>query len=131
MNILNYINGELIGGQEDEWLDNFNPATGEKYGRIPDSSKEDVELAWKAAHDAFPAWSALKQEERSRYLLRIAELIEVHQEKLALAESADNGKPLSLARRMDIPRASDNFRFYGTAALHMHSETYDMGEQGS
>jgi aminomuconate-semialdehyde/2-hydroxymuconate-6-semialdehyde dehydrogenase len=130
MNILNYINGELIGGQEDEWLDNFNPATGEKYGRIPDSSKEDVELAWKAAHDAFPAWSALKQEERSRYLLRIAELIEVHQEKLALAESADNGKPLSLARRMDIPRASDNFRFYATAALHMHSETYDMGEQG-
>lgn len=130
MNILNYINGNLIEPSDGLWLDNYNPATGQKYGKIPDSGAEDVALAWEAARDAFPAWSALTQEERSRYLLKIADLIEVHQEKLVLAESTDNGKPLNLARRMDIPRASDNFRFYATAALHLHSETYDMGNAG-
>lgn len=130
MNILNYINGNLIEPSEGLWLDNYNPSTGQKYGKIPDSGEEDVALAWEVARDAFPAWSALTQEERSRYLLKIADLIEVHQEKLALAESTDNGKPLNLARRMDIPRASDNFRFYATAALHLHSETYDMGNAG-
>jgi aminomuconate-semialdehyde/2-hydroxymuconate-6-semialdehyde dehydrogenase len=130
MNILNYINGEFKEPEEGDWLENFNPATGHKYGQIPDSSSGDVEAAYQAAKAAFPAWSGLTQQERSNYLLKIADLIEVHQEKLAMAESTDNGKPLSLARRMDIPRASDNFRFYATAALHTHSETYDMGKQG-
>jgi len=130
MKILNYINGILQEPVNDNWLENYNPATGLKYGEIPDSDAEDVQMAVEAAGAAFPAWSALPQEERSKYLMRIAELIDLHQEKLAHAESMDNGKPLSLARRMDIPRASDNFRFYATAALHMHSETFDMGNKG-
>lgn len=128
--ILNYINGVFEEPINDEWLDNYNPAKGEKYAKIPDSDAQDVEAAVVAAKAAFPAWSGLRQEERSAYLLKIADLIDLHREKLALAESNDNGKPLSLARRMDIPRASDNFRFYATAALHLHSETYDMGAQG-
>jgi aminomuconate-semialdehyde/2-hydroxymuconate-6-semialdehyde dehydrogenase len=130
MKILNYINGILQEPVNDNWLDNYNPATGLKYGEIPDSDADDVELAVLAAKAAMPAWAALSQEVRSQYLLKIAELIDLHQEKLAHAESIDNGKPLALARRMDIPRASDNFRFYATAALHMHSETYDMGSKG-
>ena len=130
MKILNYINGILQEPVNDNWLDNYNPATGLKYGEIPDSDADDVELAVIAAKAAMPAWAGLSQEVRSQYLLKIAELIDLHQEKLAHAESIDNGKPLALARRMDIPRASDNFRFYATAALHLHSETYDMGSKG-
>jgi len=130
MKILNYIQGTFEEALNGDWFSNYNPATGLKYGEIPDSDEEDVEKAVSAARAAFPAWSGLSQEERSAYLIKIADLINMHREKLALAECMDNGKPLTLARKMDIPRASDNFRFYATAALHLHSETYDMGGKG-
>jgi aminomuconate-semialdehyde/2-hydroxymuconate-6-semialdehyde dehydrogenase len=130
MKILNYINGSLVEPIGGDWLDNINPATGQKYGVLPDSRAVDIQEAVKAASAAFPEWSALTQTQRSNYLLKIADFIEANKDRLALAETNDNGKPLSLSQRMDIPRAADNFRFYATAALHLHSETYDMGEAG-
>lgn len=124
--ILNYINGELVEPLAGQHLDNYNPATGQVYGTIPDSDSDDVANATEAAKAAFEGWSSTPVEERSRIMLRIADLIDENHEKLALAESTDNGKPLKLARRVDIPRASANFRFFATGILHFASESHLM-----
>jgi hypothetical protein len=79
---------------------------------------------WKR-QKAFPAWSALSRAERSAHLLHVADGIAAKLDELAMAESIDNGKPLWMAKRVDIPRASDNFRFFATAILHDHSELHD------
>jgi len=124
--IQNYINGELIGPIGNKYIDNYNPATGRVYSLIPDSDENDVNLATEAALAAFPKWSLTPKEERSRIMLKIAELIDKNSDRLAIAESTDNGKPISLARTIDIPRAASNFHFYGTAVLHYASESHAM-----
>jgi aminomuconate-semialdehyde/2-hydroxymuconate-6-semialdehyde dehydrogenase len=123
--IENYIDGELIKPLSDNYLDNFNPATAEVYSQIPDSDERDVEIAVEAAKRAFPAWKLTSNEERFEILMRIVRLIERDLDKLAEAESVDNGKPGSLAKRMDIPRAAANFRFYATAQMHLANESYE------
>jgi len=122
--IRNFINGELVEPAGGKYLDNIEPATGKPYSLVPDSDGKDVELAVAAAEKAFPGWSQTTAAERSRVLLRIAELIERDLEKLARAESIDTGKPISLARSLDIPRAASNFRFFATAILHTESEAH-------
>ncbi len=124
LQLLNYVNGQLVPPRTGRYLDNFEPATGQVYGHLPDSGPEDVNAAVEAAEVALPAWRALPAEERGRLLVRIAELLERDLEQLALAESCDNGKPVSLARRLDIPRAAANFRFFGTGTEHFSSETH-------
>ncbi len=126
--IKNLINGVLVEPISGSYLDNYHPSTGKVYSLIPDSDEQDVELAVKAAQDAFPNWSTLSIQKRSAILIRLSELIEKNLEKFAVAESVDNGKPVWLARTVDIPRAVDNFHFYATAALHQHTETHSMGE---
>jgi aminomuconate-semialdehyde/2-hydroxymuconate-6-semialdehyde dehydrogenase len=91
---------------------------------VPDSDAADVELAVTAAEKAFSEWSRTPAAERSRILLRIADLIVRDLEKFARAESVDTGKPLALARSLDIPRASSNFRFFATAILHTENEAH-------
>src|SRR5215217_86526 len=108
LRIQNYINGQLVAPQSGRYLDNIEPATGQIYGEIPDSDAADVAAAVQAAEAALPAWRALAAEERGRILVRIADLIDANLDRLAHAESQDNGKPLSLARVMDIPRAASN-----------------------
>jgi aminomuconate-semialdehyde/2-hydroxymuconate-6-semialdehyde dehydrogenase len=122
----NYINGELIEPQSKKYIDNFNPATGKVYSYIPDSDEKDVELAYHAAKSAFSVWSTTSKDKRSAYLLKIAAAIEKNLDKLALAESIDNGKPLKLAKSVDIPRAAANFHFYGTGILHYASHAHSM-----
>ena len=122
--ILNFIGGELVEPIGGKYLDNIEPATGKPYSLVPDSDPRDVEAAVAAAEKAFPAWSQTSAAERSRLLLRIADLIERDLEKLARAESIDTGKPISLARSLDIPRAASNFRFFATAILHTESEAH-------
>ena len=124
LRIRNYINGELHPATSGSSFDNIEPATGKVYGEIPDSDAADVNAAVDAAAAAFPAWSQTPAQERSRILLRIAELIEEDNDRLALAESMDNGKPYELARNLDIPRAASNFRFFATAILHSGSDSY-------
>jgi aminomuconate-semialdehyde/2-hydroxymuconate-6-semialdehyde dehydrogenase len=75
-------------------------------------------------------WSGLTAAERSAHMLRVSQRIEERMDELAAAESKDNGKPVKLATRVDIPRARDNFAFYATAILHDASESHDMGAQG-
>lgn len=128
INIENYINGELIAPVSTTYIDNYNPSKGEVYSQIPNSQSEDVELAVQAAEAAFPAWSKTSKNERSKILVRLANLIEENLEELAEAEARDNGKPLSLAKRVDIPRASANIRFFATAILHNASQSHHMEE---
>ena len=125
MDIQNFINGNFHNPIKEEWLDNYCPATGEVYGQIPNSSKEDVENAYLAAKKAFPMWSQSTLEERSRILIKISELLETHLDRFAEAESKDNGKPVSLAKTVDIPRAASNFRFFGYAITQFASESHE------
>ncbi len=124
--IKNYIDGTLVEPKSGAYLDNFNPATGQVYSQIPDSAEEDVNDAVKAAKLAYPSWSKTAKETRSEILVKIAMLIEKNLDRLALAESMDNGKPVSLAKQVDIPRAATNFNFFATAILHYASESHAM-----
>ncbi|MFN8165587.1 MAG: aldehyde dehydrogenase [Bacteroidia bacterium] len=124
--ILNYINGTLQEPLSGQFLDNVNPATGEVYSLIPDSDERDVELAVKAAQDAFHSWSTMPKNKRASILLRISEMINERLDEFALAESIDNGKPLWLSKSVDIPRAVDNFHFYATASMHTSTESHSM-----
>ena len=124
LQILNYLNGGLTPPLAGRYLDTIEPATGQVYGQIPDSGPEDVAAAVTAAEAALPAWRALPAEDRGRILVRIADLIDANLDRLARAESQDNGKPLSLARAMDIPCAASNFHFFGTAVGHFATEAH-------
>ncbi len=127
--ISNYIDGQLVAPQAGQYLDVYDPSRGKVYAQAPDSDASDLELAVQAAKKAFPAWANTSVQERHRILVRIADLIEERLEDLALAESIDNGKPLKLARRVDIPRASQNFRFFATSILHFSAESHEMSDQ--
>lgn len=126
--IKNYIDGQLVDPIPNEYLDNINPATGEQYAYIPDSDERDVARAVEAAANAFPVWRQYSIESRFKILNRIADLIYQNLDVLAMAESVDNGKPVNLARRVDIPRAEANFRFFATAIKHFASESHHMRE---
>ncbi|MDR6301246.1 aldehyde dehydrogenase [Mesonia maritima] len=123
--IKNYINGKFQEPKADNWLDNYNPSNGEVYSKIPNSDEKDIEEAVIAAKKAFPAWSNSTLEDRSQVLHKIADGIEKRLVELAEAESKDNGKPLSLALTVDIPRAMSNFRFYANALTQFSSEAHE------
>jgi aminomuconate-semialdehyde/2-hydroxymuconate-6-semialdehyde dehydrogenase len=125
MKIQNYINGQFVNPIQGKYLDNFNPAIGEVYGQIPNSTKEDVEKAYEAAAKAFPSWSSSTLEERSKIISKIADLILEKLAVLAAAESKDNGKPIALAKQVDIPRAASNFQFFANAITQFASEAHE------
>ena len=127
--IRNYINGELVEPIGKTYLDNINPATGEVYSLIPDSDERDVEVAVVAATAAFRDWSNMPVAKRSDILLKISALIEKNLDRLALAESIDQGKPVWLAKSVDIPRAAANFHFYATGAIHLATEAHATGNE--
>lgn len=127
--ISNYIGGEWLAPANNQYIDNINPATGETYSQIPDSTAPDVAAAVAAAQRAFPSWSTTPPDQRFKILNRIAELIDQQVDALALAESDDNGKPLWLSKKVDIPRASDNFRFFATGLMHFASESHSMEDR--
>jgi aminomuconate-semialdehyde/2-hydroxymuconate-6-semialdehyde dehydrogenase len=127
--IANYIAGTLQPPIDGRYMDNINPATGEIYSQTPDSNDKDVEEAVGAARAAFPAWSVTPAEERFMLLNRIAQLIDDNLDALALAETNDNGKPLWLSKRVDIPRASANFRFFATGIMHFATESHHLEDR--
>lgn len=127
----NYIDGELVAPASGQYFDNFDPSIGEAYSLIADSDDRDVHLAVEAAKLAFTGWASTSPEARFDVIMRLVALIERDLEALAHAESVDNGKPVSLARTVDIPRAVANFRFYATAAMHLANESHDTIGQGA
>lgn len=126
--ILNYIDGKLLPATGGAILENIEPATGKAFSTLPNSAAADVDHAVTAAKKTFPAWSSTPATERSRILLRIADLIDSRLDELALAESTDTGKPFSLAKEVDIPRSAANFRFFATAILHTESAMHETRE---
>ncbi|HUF17201.1 MAG TPA: aldehyde dehydrogenase, partial [Thermoanaerobaculia bacterium] len=130
MRLGNFIGGHFLPPSSGKYIPDINPATGAVIADIPDSGVDDVNAAVEAAGKAFPEWSRTSDEQRSKVLLRLAELIEKNSEELAQLESRDSGKPISLARTLDIPRAAHNLRFFATAILHQSSESHSMGQRG-
>lgn len=124
--ILNYIDGKLIEPKSGNFFPNYNPSNGAAYALVPDSEKEDIDFAVAAAKKAFHSWSKTSKQERSDLLMKLADAIEKNAEELIIAESKDNGKTITQATNVDIPRASTNFRFFATAILHDHSELHEM-----
>jgi len=111
--LTNFINGKFMQPKTEEYLDVFEPATGQVYSKVPNSNSTDIDVAFQAANAAFPGWSKLTVTDRSQYLHKIAELLEHQLDNFANYESRDTGKPVTLAQSVDIPRAIANFRFFG------------------
>jgi aminomuconate-semialdehyde/2-hydroxymuconate-6-semialdehyde dehydrogenase len=123
--ILHFIGNEFVEPASGSFLDVHEPATGKPYALAPDGDERDVERAVAAAKTAFPAWSQTSVAERSRVLMAIADALERDLDDLAIVESTDTGKPVSLARSLDLPRAVANLRFFATAILHTRSDLHD------
>lgn len=128
--ILNLIGGQSRPAATGQWLPVYEPATGQVYTQVADSQDADVHEAVMAAEGAFVAWSAMPATERARHLDRLAGILEENSEAFAHAESRDTGKPLSLARQVDIPRAIANLRFFAHAATQFSSESHAMEGRG-
>jgi aminomuconate-semialdehyde/2-hydroxymuconate-6-semialdehyde dehydrogenase len=126
----NFINGEYCAPLGGTYIDNYEPATGNVYSLIPNSDEKDVALAVESAEKAFPIWSSMSNEERSEILIKLSDGIKNRMDEFVAAESRDNGKPLSLAAHVDIPRAISNFHFFATAITHFASESHYMVGEG-
>ena len=124
--IKNFINGKLVSPNSGEYFDNSSPVDGQIYSQIPDSDSTDIDNVVSSAKAAFKTWSKLSKKDRHDHIMQLADEIENHSDELVKAESKDNGKPEWLARAVDIPRASENFRFFATASLHFDSEVHEM-----
>ena len=127
--IKNYIGGSFLEPKSKKYLKNYKPATGKVYSLIPDSCKDDVDLAVRAAEKAFVLWSNKTKQARFKILMSLVNKIEESFEILVKAESEDTGKPEWLTRSVDIPRCSENIRFFATASLHFDSKLHDMDGQ--
>jgi aminomuconate-semialdehyde/2-hydroxymuconate-6-semialdehyde dehydrogenase len=123
----NYVDGRMAAPAAARHIDVFEPATGRAFARCPDSDAADIDAAVDAAARAFPAWRELPAAERAAWLNAVAHGIESRIDAFADAESRDSGKPLALARSLDIPRAIANLRFFAAAATQFASESHAMG----
>jgi betaine-aldehyde dehydrogenase/aminobutyraldehyde dehydrogenase len=124
----NLVGGELVDGVDGATRDILNPATGEVIGRVPDGARADVERAMAAARAARIPWRDTTPGRRMEALLALADAVDRHAEELAALESANVGKPLSLAAE-ELPICSDELRFFAGAARTMSAPA--AGEYGA
>lgn len=124
LHLANLIDGRLQAPISDHWLDVHEPATATVHARCPDSDAADVDAAVAAGRRAAPGWAATPIEQRVRLLEKLATLIEARLDEFAALESRDSGKPLGLARRLDIPRAVSNLRYFAAAITGWGSESH-------
>ncbi len=123
---IHFINGHYQEPINGEYLENREPGTGKVYAQVARGSEKDLEYAIKSASSISKDWAGMSIEQRSRILIRLADLIESEKEALAQMESKDAGKPIHLAREIEIPRAAANFRFFGSAIMNYGSEAHVM-----
>lgn len=107
-----FIGGKWVDGKEGKTFDAYNPANGERLATCVDAGKEDVNAAVDAAWKAFESWKNVSVQDRSRMLLKIADLIDENREKLAMIETLDNGKPIRETMNLDVPLSADHFRYF-------------------
>jgi aminomuconate-semialdehyde/2-hydroxymuconate-6-semialdehyde dehydrogenase len=123
----NFVGGDFVSARSGEWLEDLDPARDRPLAKIPRSSAEDVEAAARAARTARDGeWGSTSYEERADLLEAVADAIEARLDDFALLESLDTGKPVSLARSVDIPRAVANFRFFAGAVRHQSTDCHSM-----
>jgi aldehyde dehydrogenase len=108
----NFIGGKFVAPVRGQYFDVLTPINGQPYTQAARSTAEDVEKALDAAHAAAPAWGRVPAAERANVLLKIADRIDANLEKLAYAESVDNGKPIRETLAADIPLTADHFRYF-------------------
>lgn len=109
-----FIDGKWVDGKEGKTFEEYNPANGELLATCAEASREDVDLAVKAAWKAFETWKVTSPQERAAILLEIADIIDANAEKLAMIETLDNGKPIRETTTIDIPLAADHFRYFAS-----------------
>src|SRR5690625_4613549 len=110
----NYINGQWVAPVKGRYFENPTPVTGEIFCEVARSSKEDIELALDAAHDAKEKWGKTSPTERANMLNKIADRLEGNIEMLAVAETWDNGKAIREPLAADLPLAIDHFRYFAS-----------------
>jgi acyl-CoA reductase-like NAD-dependent aldehyde dehydrogenase len=118
-----FINGEFVDALSGETLATLNPHDNSVIAQVAMAGHADVDLAVKAAQQAFPAWSRMQAADRGRILLKLADLIEANGEELARLESLDTGHPIRDCRMLDVPRTAGCFRYFGGMADKFQGET--------
>jgi len=128
----NLIGGKWMSAKSGKTFEVFNPADGQVFAHVADSDKADVDLAVAAARKAFDggAWPAMLPRERARLLWKLADLIDANADELALIETLDNGKPLRMARMIDVSAAAEKLRYYAGWATKLTGETVNVSNPG-
>ena len=124
MRLAHWIDGKPTDPATGRWREVFDPARGDAFAEVADGDARDVDAAVAAAGRAFPGWSALPNDQRARWLEKLADALEARLDDFAHAEARDGGKPIRLAREVEIPRAIANLRFYAHAATQFASESH-------
>ncbi len=124
-----FIGGEFVPGESAETFESFSPGTGKPHARVALGTARDVDRAVSAALDAQKGpWARMAMKERCQILRRIGDLILENKEALAVAESTDNGKPLSGSLEGDIPRSAMNFHFFSEFAASHVEEAFTVSD---
>jgi len=124
----NFIGGKWVPPVKGKYSENLSPITGKSICQIPRSSAEDVELALDAAHAAKDKWGKTSPADRARVLHKIADRIEENLDRLAIAETWDNGKPIRETRIADIPLACDHFRYFASCIRAQEGSIGELDE---
>jgi len=124
----NYIGGDWVAPADGEYFENLSPVNGQSFCEIPRSTYKDVELALDAAHAAKDAWGKTSVTTRSNILLKIADRIEENLEKLAVAETWDNGKAVRETLAADVPLCVDHFRYFAGCIRAQEGTIGDIDE---
>ncbi|MGC4960727.1 acetaldehyde dehydrogenase ExaC [Gordonia sp. DT218] len=124
----NWIGGQWTPPVKGQYFENPSPVDGKTFCEVARSTAEDIDLALDAAHKAAPQWGKASVAERSLVLLRIADRIEENLEKIAIAESWDNGKAVRECLAADIPLAVDHFRYFAGALRAQEGSISEVDE---
>ncbi|KAG5564677.1 hypothetical protein RHGRI_000758 [Rhododendron griersonianum] len=126
-----FINGEFVDSISGKTFETISPRTGEVITRVAEGDREDVDLAVKAARDAFDngPWPRLPGSERRRIMMKYADLVDENAEELAALDTIDAGKLFGLGKALDIPGAAQVLRYYAGAADKIHGETLKMSRE--
>ena len=122
----NFIGGEWVAPVEGEYFDNHSPVNGQFLCCVPRSGTKDIDLAVAAAWKAAPEWNKSSVTERSNLLLKIADTIEANLDRIAHAETWDNGKAIRETLAADIPLTVDHFRYFAGVIRAESGEVSDL-----
>lgn len=127
MDCLHFINGKYCSSVDHKTFENINPATEEVIGTVAEGGKKEIDLAVAAARKALNGpWKEISTQERSKIIRRIGDIILERIDELAMLETLDTGKPLWLAKQLDIPRAAYNFHFFADYMISVGTEAYEQ-----